>query len=194
MRAVRIIAVAVLVFLGLSGIVGAIPLLVHPTGEPWAMPQSLLRHSPFQSYLIPGIILLMANGLLSLRVLWLTVRRHSGYGCWAAAQGCVLRVADCGDGDAEVVWPHYLYGAVALVLVVASLALVQSPPALGTHRSCTSISSPACSNPCSSFSYWSSSPVSARRAGNLHVSHQSSSPDEGDEPEAGAEAIFAIAG
>ena len=71
MRAVRIIAVVALVFLGLSGIVGAIPLLLHPTDEPWAMPQSLLRYSPFHSYLVPGIILLVANGLLSLWVLWL---------------------------------------------------------------------------------------------------------------------------
>jgi len=129
MRAVRITAVAALVFLGLSGIVGAIPLLVHPTGEPWAMRQSLLRHSPFQSYLIPGIILLVANGLLILWVLWLTLRRHSGYGWRVAAQGCVLM----GWLIVEmvmlrlVVWPHYLYGVVALVLVVAGIALVQSP-------------------------------------------------------------------
>lgn len=69
MRAARIVAIAALVFLGLSAIVGAIPLLTRPTDEAWAMPQRLLRHSPFHSYLIPGIILLVANGLLSLRVL-----------------------------------------------------------------------------------------------------------------------------
>ena len=62
-------------------------------------------------------------------MLWLTVRRHSGYGWWVAAQGCVLM----GWLIVEmvmlrlVVWPHYLYGVVALVLVVAGIALVQSP-------------------------------------------------------------------
>jgi len=91
------------------------------------MPQNLLRHSPFHSYLIPGIILLVANGLLSLWVLWLTLRKQSNYGLWVGAQGCVLfgwlivevamlRVA---------VWPHYLYGTVALVLVVAGIAWVR---------------------------------------------------------------------
>ena len=35
MKGVRIIAVVALVYLGLSGIVGAIPLLLHPAGEPW---------------------------------------------------------------------------------------------------------------------------------------------------------------
>ena len=57
-------------------------MLMHPTGEPWSMPHSLLQYSPFHSCLIPGIILLVANGLLILWVLWLTVEKHSGYGWW----------------------------------------------------------------------------------------------------------------
>jgi len=90
MRIVRAAAIAALVFLGLSGIVGAIPVFLHPAGEPWAMPQALLQYSPFYSHLIPGIILLVANGLLSFWVLWLTLRKRRGYGWWVTAQGCVL--------------------------------------------------------------------------------------------------------
>jgi hypothetical protein len=78
MRVAWIVAIVVLVFLALSGIVGAIPLILHSTGEPWTMPQTSLQHSPFHSYLVPGIILLLANGLLSLWVLWLTMRRRPG--------------------------------------------------------------------------------------------------------------------
>lgn len=127
MRAARIVAIALLVFLGLSAIVGAIPMLMHPTGEPWAMPQILLRYSPFHSYLIPGIILLVANGLLSLYVLWLTAHKYSSYGWWVTAQGCVL----LGWLIVEVAmlrlvaWPHYLYGAVAMALIVPGIALVR---------------------------------------------------------------------
>ncbi len=125
MRTAWIVAIVTLVFLGLSGTVGAIPLILHPTGEPWSMPQTLLRYSPFHSYLIPGIILLVANGLLSWWVLWLTVHKRSGYGWWVAAQGSVL----LGWLIVEIamlrlaMWAHYLYAAVALVLVVAGLAL-----------------------------------------------------------------------
>jgi len=128
MKAARIVATVALLFLGLSAIVGAIPMLAHATGEPWAMPQSLLQYSPFHSYPIPGIILLVANGLLSLWVLWLMVQKHSGHGWWAIMQGCVLS----GWLIVEmlmlrlVVWPHYLCGAVALVLVAAGFGLVRA--------------------------------------------------------------------
>ncbi len=80
MKGTRIIAMVALGFLGLSGIVGAVPLLMHPSGEPWAMPQSLLQYSPFRSYLVPGILLLIANGLFSVWALWLTVSRRPEYG------------------------------------------------------------------------------------------------------------------
>ena len=66
MKVARIVAITALVFLGVSAVVGAIPMLVHPSDEPWAMPQNVLQYSPFHSYLIPGIILLVANGFLSL--------------------------------------------------------------------------------------------------------------------------------
>lgn len=127
MKAARILVTTALVFLGLSAIMGAIPLLMHPAGKPWTMPQSLLQYSPFHSYLIPGIILLVANGFLSLWALWLTVRRHSGYGWWVAAQGCVLLGWLIGEIVflRLVMWAQYLYSAVALLLVFSGIALAR---------------------------------------------------------------------
>lgn len=127
MKETRIVAIVALMFLGLSGVIGAIPLIVNPGGEPWSMPQSLLQYSPFRSYLVPGIILLIANGLLSVWALWLTVSRRPGYGWWVIAQGVVL----LGWLIVEVamlrlmVWPHYFYGAVAMALVISGIAIVR---------------------------------------------------------------------
>ena len=92
------------------------------------MPQSLLQYSPFRSYLVPGIILLIANGLFSVWALWLTVSRRPGYGWWVIVQGVVL----LGWLIVEVamlrlmVWPHCLYGAVAMVLVISGIAIVRT--------------------------------------------------------------------
>ena len=121
-------AIVTLIFLGLSGVIGAITLIVNPGDEPWSMPQSLLQYSPFRSYLVPGIILLIANGLFSVWALWLTVSRRPGYGWWVIVQGVVL----LGWLIVEVamlrlmVWPHCLYGAVAMVLVISGIAIVRT--------------------------------------------------------------------
>jgi len=125
----RTTATIALGFVGLSGLVGGIPLVVHAHGEPWWMPQSLLRYSPFRSFLIPGIILFLAIGVLSSLVFWMTLQAQPGYGWWVALQGCVL----LGWLVVEVImlrlaaWPHYFYGAVALLLVGTGIMLVRQP-------------------------------------------------------------------
>jgi hypothetical protein len=127
MKLVRVLALVALGFLCVTAIVGAIPMILHPSGEPWQMPRSLLDHSPFHSFLIPGIILLLANGVLSLAILRAALRRCPGYGWWVVLQGCVLT----GWILVEVamlrfaIWPHYLYGGVGLMLIAAGLALTR---------------------------------------------------------------------
>ena len=128
MKKARIIAIVTLIFTGLSGVIGAIPLITNPGAEPWSFPQSLLQYSPFRSYLVPGIILLVANGLLSLWVLRLAVGKYPGFGWWVIAQGIVslgwliVEVAML----RMIVWPHYLYGAVAIILVISGIFIVRA--------------------------------------------------------------------
>jgi hypothetical protein len=125
MKAVRFISLFALVFLALTSVVGAIPMLTDPHGQPWQMPQSFLAHSPFHSYLIPGIVLLVMDGLMSMFVCVLVLRRRRGYGLWIAFQGCVLfgwLAVEC-MVLRMVIWAHYVYGAVALILVLAGLWL-----------------------------------------------------------------------
>jgi hypothetical protein len=112
-------------FLCLTSIVGAVPMMLDSKGEPLQIPQRFLEHSPFHSFLIPGIILLAANGIFSLLVLFAILRRTSRYGGWVMLQGFVL----VGWIAVEVAmlrmafWPHYLYLGVGLVLILAGLAL-----------------------------------------------------------------------
>lgn len=127
MRALRTTAIVALTYVALSGLVGGVPLILHAHDEPWWMPQSLLQHSPFHSFLIPGIILFSAIGLLGCWVLWLTIKRRPGYGGWVVLQGCVL----LGWLITEVImlrlvmWAHYMYGVFALVLVISGLMLAR---------------------------------------------------------------------
>ncbi len=125
MQFARYFAVTALAFLALSALAGSIPMIVDPSGAALQLPLSLLRHSPFHSYLIPGILLLVFDGVLAFWILWLAMMAKPRCGLWTVLQGCVLLVwlaVEC-LMLRMVIWPHYLYGAVALVLIASGLAL-----------------------------------------------------------------------
>src|ERR1035438_2565973 len=116
MKIVRAIALVTLAFLGVGAVAGGAILILDPSGKLLQMPLSILDHSPFHSFLIPGIILLVANGILSLLIMIPVIRRTPGNGLWVAFQGCVLT----GWITIEVimvrlaVWPHSVYWAIGL--------------------------------------------------------------------------------
>lgn len=125
MKTIRWTAIVLLAFLGLTSVIGGVPLIIDPSGKLLQMPLDLLRHSPFDSFLIPGIILLCANGLLGLFICWLALKRARHYGFWTAFEGCVLFgwiAVECWMIRA-VSWPHWLYGAVAVGLMLTGALL-----------------------------------------------------------------------
>jgi hypothetical protein len=125
MKVVRVIAIMTLAFLGIGATPGGLMLIMDPSGKLMRMPLSLLDHSPFHSFLIPGIVLFAANGVLSLLIMIAVIRRSPSYSCWVAFQGCVI----IGWITAEaivmrlVIWPHYVYWGVGLLLIATGLAL-----------------------------------------------------------------------
>jgi hypothetical protein len=124
MKGVRGSAVVLLAFLGLSAIAGAVPMLMHPDGG-GVFPPSLLAHTPFRSFLVPGIILLTANGLLALAVLWMLLRRVPGHALAVRAQGCVLLgwiVIEC-ILLRVVMWLQVAYGLLGVALIVLGALL-----------------------------------------------------------------------
>src|SRR6056297_502984 len=59
-----------MLFQGLSGLFGGIALVIDPSGELLQMPLSLLEGSPFDTFLIPGIILLTILGIFPMCVVY----------------------------------------------------------------------------------------------------------------------------
>jgi hypothetical protein len=59
----RISFVTLQVFNGLSALAGGYGLIGDPTGKALQMDSSLLANSPFENFLIPGIVLFVVNGL-----------------------------------------------------------------------------------------------------------------------------------
>jgi hypothetical protein len=125
LRLVQWTAILALGFLGISSVIGAVPMMLYPNGSPWQMPQSLLDSSPFESFLIPGIVLFIANGVLSLASLIGVIRRDPGYARWVVLQGAVLAawlVIEIAM-IRQVVTVHYIYGGLAVVMIISGLVL-----------------------------------------------------------------------
>ncbi len=89
-KLIRIILIVLLFFLALNAIGGGLLLIVEPSGEAIQIPVELLQGTPFKDYLIPGIILFFAIGILSLVSAVLTIRQKKYYQWFIILQGCVL--------------------------------------------------------------------------------------------------------
>ncbi len=86
----QIVASLLLIFNGLGALYGGWNLMIHPDGSSIQLSLDWLKHTPFHNYLIPGIILFIANGLFSLgSLLILSLRiQHASY--FVMGQGVIL--------------------------------------------------------------------------------------------------------
>jgi hypothetical protein len=125
MKYTRDIAIVLLVFLAMTAFMGSLPMIMYPRGDPGLLPLSTLSGSPFHSFLIPGILLLTANGVLAFAIAWLVSRRKAHSGQWTAFQGYMLLVwvvSECCLLH-TVISLHYFYAGVAALLIASGLIM-----------------------------------------------------------------------
>jgi hypothetical protein len=68
-------------FIGIGAVIYGLLIIIDPSGGRANMPLELLADSPFASYLIPGVILFLVNGIghVSSAVLSFTMNRYAGH-------------------------------------------------------------------------------------------------------------------
>lgn len=64
--------------------------MILPDGSSIQLSLRWLEHTPFQDYLIPGIILFIMNGLLSILILGVLLLRVKNYEWLVVIQGVIL--------------------------------------------------------------------------------------------------------
>lgn len=84
------VSVFLLLLNGTGALYGGYSLISDPTGSKLRMPLSFLENSPFSSYLIPGIVLLIVNGIFSFLALAALVLRHGKAPLLVIIQGVLL--------------------------------------------------------------------------------------------------------
>lgn len=100
--------VVAMVFQGFSGVAGGFGLTFDPSGASLGIPRMWLEGSPFSSYLIPGLVLLIVLGAGPLIVGWGLWRRRP----WAKTAAPLV-------GAALVVW---------IAVEIAVIGYHSSPP------------------------------------------------------------------
>ena len=91
-RRARTGSLVLLFFLGISALAGALGMILDPSGEGMGMPPEMLDKTPFNSFLIPAIILGIFNGILSLFFALLILKRSPWSSWFTLFQGGVLFV------------------------------------------------------------------------------------------------------
>jgi hypothetical protein len=81
---------ALCLLIGVTAIGGGLSLVLYPDGSRTQLPLSLLRHSPFGSYLVPGLLLSVVVGLGNAIAGLLELRRHSRARPVSLTAGAVL--------------------------------------------------------------------------------------------------------
>jgi hypothetical protein len=80
------------IFVGLGAAVSGMLLILYPSGELLQAPLDMLKGSPFQNFLLPGIILFLVNGVGQFIAGVITFRRHRLAGYVGAVFGFALMI------------------------------------------------------------------------------------------------------
>ncbi|AUV84488.1 hypothetical protein C2R22_23365 (plasmid) [Salinigranum rubrum] len=109
--------------LGVSGIVGGGQFILAPSGRLIGISPTLLANSPFESYLVPGLILFSILGVFPLVVVYGLFRRKRWAWPAAIAVGVALVVWVLVEGvvigfGKRLQYPHLVQGVVIVGLAV----------------------------------------------------------------------------
>jgi hypothetical protein len=121
----KIITSLLLLVNGLGAIYGGLHLIKNPDGSSLQMSLAVLKYSPFQDFLIPGIILFTANGLFSILVLLSLVYGYRNYSGLVIIQGSILTgwILVQIMMLQMVYYLHAIFGFIGIVLILAGWLL-----------------------------------------------------------------------
>jgi hypothetical protein len=89
-KTLNTLAASLLFINGTGAIYGGYKLFMAPDGSGLGIPLDILKHSPFHTFLIPGITLFITSGIFSLIVLAMLLVKYRRYASYIVAQGAIL--------------------------------------------------------------------------------------------------------
>jgi hypothetical protein len=90
MKTIRVVTIVLLLLISVNALIGGYLLIKEPSGKEIQLSLSILRHSPFQTFLIPGIILFLVNGLFAFITALFTILKLKHYPILVVWQSTLL--------------------------------------------------------------------------------------------------------
>ena len=124
-KALRFLAIFLLLFNGIGAVISGWILMIDPSGVQMQLPADYLAHIPFKDYFIPGLILFMANGLLSMVITVAVATKHWLHPQLIALQGIILTgwIAIQVIMVQDTYFLHYIMGSIGLALIGLGILL-----------------------------------------------------------------------
>ena len=119
-RIFRIFAIILLLFNAIFALFGGWGLMSDPSGASMQMPMSYLEHSPFEDFLVPGIILFITNGLFSLLFAVLALLKFMNYSWLVIFQGFIL----VGWLIVQIIMIRVFYGPLHVLYLSVGILLI----------------------------------------------------------------------
>jgi len=89
-RYLRFISISLLLLTAINAAVAGVLFIIDPSGHGMGMNVSYIKDSPFNSYLIPGIVLVIVNGLLNFIAAYFVFKKKPFASLWVISQGILL--------------------------------------------------------------------------------------------------------
>lgn len=86
----RITTLVLLIFTALNASVAGVLFIIDPSGQMMGMTVAYIKDSPFATFLIPGIVLLLVNGVLNFMVSFFLIGNRPFYAVMVIIQGVLL--------------------------------------------------------------------------------------------------------
>jgi hypothetical protein len=131
MRKPTTIALGILLlFVGIGGLIGGVPLVLDPSGRSMGLDLQVLAESPFSTYLVPGLVVLIINGLVPCVLGIAAMRQHRRSGEIGIAFGVWL----VGYMIAQVWWIGLIAGIQYLFFIIGFIVLILGAIIRKTNR------------------------------------------------------------
>lgn len=89
-KTLKVLTASLLFFTAINALVAGALFIADPSGKLMGMTTAYLKDAPFSSFLIPGIVLFVVNGVLNVAAGILTIRNHAAAARFVMLQGILL--------------------------------------------------------------------------------------------------------